>query len=103
MAGLLTGNQALRGRASVDLVMRTFDYRTAASYWGITDPAVDLLVHAIVGGTPGYRDLLPQAPPKRASDVARWLGSGVLNPASALFREDHNLLAEEPSLPDRAL
>ena len=37
------------------------------------------------------------------SDVAKWLTAGPLNPASAVFREDDYLLAEERSLPDRAL
>ncbi len=65
MAGLLTGSQALRGRASLDVVIRTFDHRAAASFWGITDPATAFVVHAVLGGTPGYRDLLPATPPRR--------------------------------------
>ena len=103
MAGLLTGTQALRGRASVDLVVRTFDHRTAAQFWEIDDPTTAFLVHAVLGGTPGYRDLLPATPPKRASDIGRWLAAGPLNPASALFREDDYLLTEERTLTDRAL
>lgn len=103
MAGLLTGTQALRGRASLDVVVRTLDLRTAAQFWGISDPATAFRVHAVLGGTPGYRDLLPHAPPKRPRDVPTWLAAGPLNPASALFREDDYLLAEERSLPDRAL
>lgn len=103
MTKLLEGAQALRGRASIDIVVRTFDYRTAAEFWGIGDPATALLVHAVVGGTPGYRDLLPAAPPKRPQDFARWLAAGPLNPASALFREDDYLLTEERSLSDRQL
>lgn len=103
MAGLLEGSQALRGRASSDIVVRTFDYRTAAEFWEISDPAAALLVHAVMGGTPGYRDLLPAKPPKRATEFARWLAAGPLNPASALFREDDYLLTEERSLSDRAL
>ncbi|MGI9017722.1 MAG: AAA family ATPase [Euzebya sp.] len=103
MAGLLEGTQALRGRASTDVVVRTFDYRTSAEFWGITDPATAFLVHSVVGGTPGYRDLLPANPPKRAGDFAKWLATGPLSPASALFREDDYLLTEERSLSDRAL
>jgi AAA+ ATPase superfamily predicted ATPase len=103
MAGLLTGTQALRGRASLDVVVRTFDVRTAAGFWEISDPTTAFLVNAVLGGTPGYRDLLPAAAPKRPSDVAKWLAAGPLNPASALFREDDYLLTEERSLPDRAL
>ena len=103
MAGLLTGSQALRGRASLDLVVHRFDLRTAAAYWGIDDPSTAFTVHAILGGTPGYRDLLTSAAPRRHSDIAKWLAAGPLNPASALFREDDYLLTEERTLPDRAL
>ncbi len=103
MTTLLEGAQALRGRASLDIIMRTFDYRTAAEFWNIGDPATALLVHAVVGGTPGYRDLLPATPPKRPQDFARWLAAGPLNPASAMFREDDYLLTEERSLSDRQL
>lgn len=103
MAKLLEGAQALRGRASIDIVVRPFDYRTAAAFWGIADPMTALLVHAVVGGTPGYRDLLPAEPPEQPHDIARWLTAGPLNPASALFREDDYLLTEERSLSDRQL
>ena len=103
MARLLTGTQALRGRASHDVVVGTFDYRTAAEFWDITASSVAFLVHAVLGGTPGYRDLLPAAAPNRPGDLGRWLAQGPLNPASAMFREDNYLLAEERSLADRAL
>jgi DNA-binding transcriptional ArsR family regulator len=103
MAKLLTGAQALRGRATLDVMMRTFDYRDAARFWGIEAAPVAFLVHAVLGGTPGYRDLLPARPPGRVADVARWLAAGPLNPASALFREDDYLLTEQRSLVDRAL
>jgi DNA-binding transcriptional ArsR family regulator len=103
MARLLTGAQALRGRAHVDVVVRTFDYRLAADYWGVTDPRTAFLVHSVLGGTPGYRDLLTSRPLRRASDLGRWLADGALNPASALFREDEYLLTEDRSLTDRAL
>ena len=103
MTTLLEGSQALRGRATVDIVVRAFDFRTSADFWGIDDPATALLVNAVVGGTPGYRDLLPASPPKRPADFAKWLATGVLNPASALFREDDYLLTEDRSLSDRQL
>jgi uncharacterized protein len=103
MAGLLTGSQALRGRASVDVVVNTFDFRTAAQYWGIADPTTAFVVHAVLGGTPGYRDLLPPASPTRPTEIAKWLATGPLNPSSALFREDEYLLTEARVLSDRAL
>lgn len=103
MASLLEGAQALRGRASHDLPLATFDFRTAARFWGIDDAKTAFHVHAVIGGTPGYRDLIPANPPKRMADFTRWLQQGVLNPASAMFREDDYLLTEERSLTDRAL
>lgn len=103
MANLLVGTQALRGRASHDLPIGTFDYRTAARFWGIDQPNVAFHVHAVLGGTPGYRDLVSAKTPTRMADFGRWLQHGALNPASTLFREDDYLLAEDRSLTDRAL
>ncbi len=103
MAGLLVGTQALRGRVTTDVVIGTFDYRTAADFWGFDNAVTAFLVHSVVGGTPGYRDLLPATPPKRPADFTEWLAAGPLNPASALFREDDYLLTEDRSLTDRSL
>lgn len=103
MANLLVGTQALRGRASHDVPVGSFDYRTAARFWEIRDPKVAFHVHAVLGGTPGYRDLSPPKPPTRMADFGGWLERGVLNPASAMFREDDYLLTEERSLSDRGL
>lgn len=103
MANLLVGTQALRGRASHDVSVGSFDYRTAARFWEIGDLKVAFHVHAVLGGTPGYRDLIATKSPSRMSDFAGWLERGVLNPASAMFREDDYLLTEERSLSDRAL
>jgi AAA+ ATPase superfamily predicted ATPase len=103
MAQLLAGPQALRGRASHDLVIDAFDYRTAAQYWDIDDPTTAFRVHAVLGGTPGYRDLLTHHRPTRVRDFDAWLAAGPLDPASALFRETDYLLAEEPTITDRAL
>lgn len=103
MASLLEGAQALRGRATHDLPLATFDFRTAAPFWGIEDPKTAFHVNAVIGGTPGYRDLIAAKTPSRLADFSRWLEHGVLNPASAMFREDDYLLTEERSLSDRAL
>lgn len=104
MTELLSGQRALRGRVSTTVRIDPFDYREAAAYWGVTgDWRVAIRLHAIMGGTPGYRDLLALDPPRGLTDVGRWLAAGVCNPASALFREDDYLLAEERGLADRAL
>ena len=83
--------------------MREFDHRSSASFWGIDDPATAFEVHAVLGGTPGYRDLLPASPPRRPGEVATWMEQGPLNPSSAIFREDDYLLTAERALTDRAL
>lgn len=102
MAELLGGQQALRGRAVLDVSLGAFDYRLSARYHGITDAPTALRVDAIMGGTPGYRDLAP-AVPNAVADLSDWLAAGVLNPSSALFREDDHLLAEEQTITDRGL
>ncbi len=103
MTGLLTGQRALRGRAVLDLAVDSFDFRQSRSYWGISDLEVALLVHAVIGGPPGYRDLLDGAVPSSVAEFGEWLAAGVLNPSHALFREAEYLLTEDPSLVDRAL
>lgn len=103
MNDLLSGARPLRGRASLQLLVRSFDYRTSAEFWGIRDPATAFLVDAVVGGTPGYRDLLPAQVPARAGAFFDWLAAGVLNPSHALFSESEYLLTEDPSISDRAL
>ncbi len=104
MAGLLSGQRALRGRAVLDLVIDPFDYREAAAFWGVqADPRLAFLLFCVVGGTPGYRDLLEMGPPASVADFPAWLARGVLNPSHAMFRESDYLLAEEPSLTDRAI
>jgi hypothetical protein len=42
-------------------------------------------------------------PPTSVADFGAWLARGVLNPSHAMFRETDYLLAEEPSLTDRAI
>jgi len=104
MTGLLSGQRALRGRVATTVRVDPFDYREAASYWGVAGNwPVAIRLHAIVGGTPGYRDLLGFDPPRNLAGIGAWLAAGVCNPASALFREDDYLLAEERGLTDRAL
>jgi AAA+ ATPase superfamily predicted ATPase len=103
MSELLSGQKALRGRASLDLSVRPFDYRQAAAFWRIEDPELAFLVHAVVGGTPGYRALLEGPAPATIDQFADWLFAGVLNPSHAMFREADYLLTEDPAISDRAL
>lgn len=104
MGGLLSGTAPLRGRAGLELVVPTFDYRLAAEFWGLTDHRLAALVYAVVGGTPAYREeFLRGAAPAGLGDFDSWVVEHVLNPASPLFREVRALLAEDPSLRDTGL
>ncbi len=103
MTTLLTGQQALRGRAMLDMPLRAFDFRQSRAFRGVRDLEVALLVDAVLGGPPGYRDLMAGATPARAADFGDWLAEGLLNPFHALFREAEYLLSEDPALVDRAL
>jgi AAA+ ATPase superfamily predicted ATPase len=104
MGRLLSGNAPLRGRAGLELVVPTLDYRLAAQFWDIADPRTAVLTHAVVGGTPAYRREFTQGDnPTGPDDFDDWVVRAVLNPARPLFREARYLLAEEPDLHDTAL
>lgn len=104
MGRFLSGNAPLRGRAGLELVVPTLDYRLAAQFWDITDPRTAALTHAIVGGTPAYRREFTQGDaPTGPDDFDDWVTRAVLNPGRPLFREARYLLAEEPELHDTAL
>ncbi|MFE9093636.1 ATP-binding protein [Streptomyces sp. NPDC007264] len=104
MGRLLAGDAPLRGRAGLELVVPTLEYRLAARFWDITDPRTAALTHAVVGGTPAYRREFTQGDtPSGPEDFDDWVVRAVLNPGRPLFREARYLLAEEPELHDTAL
>lgn len=104
MGQLLSGSAPLRGRAGLELVVPTLDYRLAAEFWGIDDPALALKVNAVVGGTPAYgREFTRGDAPDGPADFDDWVVRTVLNPESPLFREARYLLAEESEIRDTAL
>jgi uncharacterized protein len=104
MGGLLAGSAPLRGRAGLEMVVRTLDHRLAAQFWDLTDPRLAVMVNAVVGGTPAYRrELTRNDSPADIDDFDPWVIRSVLNPESPLFREARYLLAEEPDLRDTAL
>jgi len=104
MGRLLSGGAPLRGRASLELVVPTFDFRQAARFWEISDPRTAMLANAVVGGTPAYRREFSQNDtPAGPGDFDPWVVRTVLNPARPLFREARYLLATEPDLRDTSL
>jgi uncharacterized protein len=100
MSTLLSGNQALRGRAVIDMRLGPFSYRDAAAYWGAPTETA-FLVDAVLGGAPGYKDIVG-APPAR-DQLFSWLRRSVLNPSHALFTEPDYLLAEDPKIGERSI
>jgi len=103
MGRLLGGNAPLRGRASMEMIIRPFGYRDAARFWGISDPGLALLVHSVVGGTPAYRrEFVTGDDPASLADFDPWVLRTVLNPQLPLFREARYLLAEEADIRDTA-
>lgn len=104
MGRLLSGSAPLRGRAGLEMVVHTLDYRLAAEFWGVADPRLALLLNSVVGGTPAYRNefTLGDVPAGR-DDFDAWVIRNVLERDSPLFREARHLLAEEPSLRDTGL
>jgi AAA+ ATPase superfamily predicted ATPase len=104
MGSLLSGNAPLRGRAGLELLVPTLDYRLAAEFWGLSDPVTALKVNAIVGGTPAYRrEYVRDDTPTGPDDFDAWVERTVLSPTSPLFREARYLLADEPDIQDTGL
>lgn len=104
MGGLLAGQAPLRGRASLEMLVRPFGYRDAASFWGAGDPRLAMLLHAVLGGTPAYRrEFVAFDVPDGPGDFDDWVLRSVLSPQSPLFREARYLLAEETEIRDPGL
>jgi uncharacterized protein len=103
MRGLLGGSAPLRGRSALELMVHPFGFRDAAGFWGLErDPDLAFRVHALVGGTPAYREMCVDAPAD-ARDFDAWVVRRLLNPASAMFREGNILLYEQPEVGDPTL
>jgi DNA-binding MarR family transcriptional regulator len=97
MTRLLAQDGPLHRRATLSLSVRPFDLRTAIAFWGLDQDPVDaLVVHAVVGGTPGYHDILGPV----GDDVGAWIVDRVLDPSTAVFHEDDLVFAADPSVPD---
>jgi uncharacterized protein len=104
MGQLLSGGAPLRGRAGLQMVVHSFDYRTAREFWNIDDRRLALQVHSIVGGTPAYKEeFLRSDSPASADEFDPWVCRTVLNPTTPLFFEGRYLLLQEGGIRDTAL
>lgn len=104
MGRLLSGTAPLRGRAALEMLVQTLDYRLAAQFWGIEDPGLAVQLYAVVGGTPAYRDgAAGGRGPASMAEFDAWVVANVLDRFSPLFREARYLLAEEPDIRDNAV
>lgn len=103
MRGLLGGSAPLRGRSTLELMVHPFGFRDAAGFWGLADdPELAFRVHALVGGTPAYREMCIDAPAD-VRDFDAWVIRRLLNPAGAMFREGNVLLHEQSEVGDPTL
>jgi uncharacterized protein len=104
MSELLSGTKALRGRGALELRVSPFRYRDARAYWGIEDLDIAFRHNALIGGTPGYREMV--ANPAVPDDPARfgeWLTRNVLRPSAPLFSEGSRVIREDPRVRDVAV
>lgn len=104
MRQILAGTAPLRGRAALEMLVHPFSFRDAASFWGLDGKwEAAFRMHALVGGTPAYRDFAGADRPSSLADVDRWVVNHLLNPSSAFFREGQILLEEQGDIVDDAL
>jgi uncharacterized protein len=65
--------------------MRPLGFREAAEFWGVAaDSGVAFRLHALVGGTPGYKARCGGAGPRSPADFDRWVQRWLLDPAGRL-------------------
>lgn len=104
MSGLLSGTKALRGRGALELRVKPFGYRDARAYWKVESVEAAFLHNALVGGTPGYRDLVPDlAVPEDPERIGEWVIRNVLRPTVPLFDEANRVVHEDPRIRDTAV
>lgn len=105
MGALLTGRAPLRGRASVEVVVRELGLGETVRFAGLgRSPRTAIAVHAVCGGVPGYYvDLLGGDVPVARGDFDEWMVRGPLSLTRPLLYEARHLLADEPGVRDTAL
>lgn len=103
MSDLLSGTRALRGRGALELRVKPFGFRDARAFWGIDDLAAAFLHNALIGGTPGYRELVPDPVVADLSRMGDWMARNVLRPSVPLFDEANRVIHEDPRIRDTAV
>lgn len=97
MSTLLSGTKALRGRALLEMRVRPFRYRDARKYWAIENLESAFLHNALIGGTPGYRRLVPdRTVPESPDGMEQWITQNILRPHVPLFEEATRIIHEDP-------
>ena len=103
MSDLLSGTRALRGRAALELRVRPFNYRDARKFWQIGNVTAAFAHDAVIGGTPGYRELvLDPRVPEEPARLDGWVARNVLRPSMPLFDEARRVVHEDPRIRDTA-
>src|SRR5262249_39230923 len=104
MSGLLSGTKALRGRAALELRVTPFDYRAARAFWRIENVETAFAHNALIGGTPGYRELVSDpVVPEDPARLGAWVARNVLRPTAPLFDEANRVVHEDPRIRDTAV
>lgn len=103
MRRLVDAGAPLRGRSQLDLVLRPFRFSEAAEFWNLdNNPDLAFRLHALIGGTPAYREFAGGETPIKG-DLDRWVIRHLLSASSPLMNEGRTVVAEDPALHDRAL
>jgi uncharacterized protein len=103
MRRLIDTHAPLRGRHDMELVVRPFDYRESAHYWGLhANPDAAFRLHALVGGTPAYREYAGGDLPSDG-DIDGWAARNLLKTSSPLYREGRVVIGEDTALADQGL
>jgi hypothetical protein len=104
MSALLSGTKALRGRGALDLRINPFGYRDARAYWQIDDLRAAFVHNSLIGGTPGYRDVVIEPTvPEDPALMGAWVARNVLRPTMPLFDEANRVVHEDPRIRDTAV
>jgi hypothetical protein len=103
MTDLISGTKALRGRVALELRINPFGYRDTREFWDIDSLESSFFHHALIGGTPGYRELVPNPSfPNRPKALGAWFARNVLRPSVPLFGEAARVIHEDPRIRDTA-